>query len=104
VIEWVARLHHRLECIHPFQDGNGRTGRALATWILLHYDLPPFDVRPEARADYLDALAAADEGLRTDDLFHADYYPHQTAALERLIGFLEDVLFAEVMEEEEPEP
>ncbi len=29
-----AILHHRFESIHPFADGNGRTGRALALWEL----------------------------------------------------------------------
>lgn len=29
-----AILHYRIEAIHPFADGNGRTGRALALWEL----------------------------------------------------------------------
>jgi Fic family protein len=29
-----AVIHHRFEDIHPFADGNGRTGRALAIWEL----------------------------------------------------------------------
>src|ERR1044071_3759107 len=29
-----AIIHHRLETIHPFADGNGRTGRMLALWEL----------------------------------------------------------------------
>ncbi|MGV3721295.1 MAG: Fic family protein [Actinomycetota bacterium] len=98
VLEWAARIHHRFECIHPFQDGNGRTGRALVSWMLGHYGLPEFDPWPEIKSDYLSALEAADAELTAQDLLHADYWPHQTAALQSLIDLIGDVLGASVNE------
>ncbi|MDI9408496.1 MAG: Fic family protein [Candidatus Pacebacteria bacterium] len=56
----AAWLHHRFTQIHPFQDGNGRVVRALVTLVLIRAGLTPFTVTSEQRADYLDALEAAD--------------------------------------------
>jgi Fic family protein len=92
VIEWAARLHHRYERIHPFQDGNGRSGRLLATWMLLYYNLPPFEFTVAERDAYLDALAAADEAIAVEDLQYPDFYPHQTEALQSLIDFMVTML------------
>ena len=47
---------------HPFQDGNGRVARALASIVLLRAELFPLHVRREDREDYLDALERADGG------------------------------------------
>ena len=88
VLEWIARLHHRFERIHPFQDGNGRVGRLLATWMLLHFDFPPFVFTKELKPAYLDALAAADAAVSVDDLSYIDFYPRQTEALQPLMDFL----------------
>lgn len=38
----VARLHFNYEFIHPFADGNGRSGRALVYFMLRRLNLPPF--------------------------------------------------------------
>lgn len=57
-----AFLHHRFAQIHPFQDGNGRVARALATLVLLRANWFPMVVDREQKADYIDTLEAADLG------------------------------------------
>ncbi|MCB9357380.1 MAG: Fic family protein [Calditrichaeota bacterium] len=58
----AAWLHHRFTQIHPFQDGNGRVARILASMILIKAGGLPFSVKREDRDKYLDALEAADGG------------------------------------------
>ena len=58
-------FHHRFTQIHPYQDGNGRVGRALTTLVLLRANLLPFVIDRDLRVEYLDALELADQG----DLF-----------------------------------
>lgn len=55
-------LHAWLEHIHPFMDGNGRTGRAIMNLELVRAGYPPIIIRRKDRDQYLDALAQADEG------------------------------------------
>lgn len=57
-----AWLHHRFTCIHPFQDGNGRVARALASLVFLKAGLFPLVIRDSDRSEYIDALERADSG------------------------------------------
>jgi len=58
----AAWLHHRFTEIHPFQDGNGRVARALATLVFLRAGLFPLVVRESDREIYIGALESADDG------------------------------------------
>jgi hypothetical protein len=60
----AAWLHHRFTQIHPFQDGNGRVARCLATLVFLKAGWFPLTIRDvrEERSHYLDALEKADHG------------------------------------------
>ena len=58
----AAWLHHRFAQIHPFQDGNGRIARAIASLVLIKGGLFPLVVTRDDRTNYLDALEAADDG------------------------------------------
>ncbi len=58
-----ALFHQKFERIHPFSDGNGRTGRMLAIYILMSHSYPPLIIQKKNRGKYLDALADADKTL-----------------------------------------
>ncbi|SKA81775.1 Fic/DOC family protein [Desulfobaculum bizertense DSM 18034] len=58
----AAWLHHRFTQIHPFQDGNGRVARALASLVLIQNNYFPLVVPREFRLDYIQGLESADDG------------------------------------------
>src|SRR3989338_10588780 len=66
-ILYAGIAHYQLVAIHPFEDGNGRTTRLLATLMLIHnnYDMVSF-FAPESfynrdRKAYYEALSSADK-------------------------------------------
>ena len=57
-LETLAEFHARYEIIHPFQDGNGRTGRIILFRECLRHDISPFIIEDANRPEYLESLKA----------------------------------------------
>lgn len=49
-------FHYKFECIHPFQDGNGRIGRLLLFKECLKYNIVPFIIDEELKLFYYRGL------------------------------------------------
>ncbi len=58
----AAWLHHAFTQIHPFQDGNGRVARTLASLVFIKSGFFPLVVSRDDRTKYIDALESADQG------------------------------------------
>jgi len=54
-------FHHKFEKIHPFMDGNGRTGRMIMNFILMKNNLPPTITHKKTREEYLEVMREADK-------------------------------------------
>ena len=55
-IERIALFHLEFEGIHPFIDGNGRTGRLIMNLDLIRCGFPPINVKFTDRKKYYDAF------------------------------------------------
>ena len=73
IVTKLARLHIELEGIHPFIDGNGRTGRLIVNLELMKAGYPPIDIKFSDRVAYYDAF----------DEYHVKHNP---SAMERLFA------------------
>ncbi len=61
-IEALALAHNQFERVHPFIDGNGRTGRLLLNLVLVRLGYAPVIIYKRDRSKYLRALRFADAG------------------------------------------
>jgi len=85
----AAWLHHRFTQIHPFQDGNGRIARALASLIFLRSDWFALVITNDMREEYISASEQADQGnlIPMIDLFAK----RQIQAFRQALSISEDV-------------
>jgi hypothetical protein len=60
--EALARVHNLFERVHPFLDGNGRTGRLALNLLLVRLGYPPAIIYKRDRDRYLRAMRRADAG------------------------------------------
>lgn len=72
----AAYFHAKFENIHPFADGNGRTGRLAMNYLLVMLDHPPIIIHEEDRLGYYNALEAWDRDQKLAPL--CDYLKEQT--------------------------
>lgn len=73
IVTKLARFHIAFEGIHPFIDGNGRTGRLIVNLELMKAGYPPIDIKFTDRAAYYNAF----------DEFHVK---HNLSAMENLFA------------------
>ena len=73
IVTKLARFHIEFEGIHPFIDGNSRTGRLLVNFELMKKGYPPIDIKFADRVSYYNA-------------FDEYYAKHNLSAMENLFA------------------
>lgn len=79
-------FHRKYEVIHPFQDGNGRTGRLIMNKILISTGYSPIIVYKDNKLAYFNVLEKTREGN------HKKYYQFMLEQADKSYNFLLDTI------------
>lgn len=88
IVEAVAEFHLRFEGVHPFIDGNGRTGRLILNLELIKAGLLPVNIKFADRRRYYDAFDAYHGEEHSVDALAELVAGYEIAELEKRIGIL----------------
>ena len=90
IVEAVAEFHLRFEGIHPFIDGNGRTGRLILNLELIKAGLLPVNIKFADRRKYYDAFDAYHGKEHSVDVLADLVAKYEIAELEKRISILQN--------------
>lgn len=88
IVEAVAEFHLRFEGVHPFIDGNGRTGRLILNLELIKAGLLPVNIKFADRRRYYDAFDVYHGEEHSASAFAELIADYETAELEKRISIL----------------
>ena len=89
IIEAIAEFHLRFEGIHPFIDGNGRTGRLILNLELIKAGMLPVNIKFADRRKYYDCFESYHSGADDAEAFIELIAGYEIEELERHIKILE---------------